>query len=507
MSHFRSRSLSLESLERRQVLNAGPISTDILLASVNLTAGTVEVSGGDVSRSLTINEHPLASSGTRVPFVDGDFNADGVTDLLAIDAATGSWWLQLNDGTQLFDMLVGSALPGVQVIDTADFNSDGLLDVVSIDTSNNLWVSLNSGTAFQHQTWGSLPTDWTVDQIFTGDFDGDGRVDVLSGQNDVGWQLASNQAGNGFSLDNWGTFPDFDWQTVLSGDFNGDNSDDVVALAPDLTWWFWQGGGEGPGHAAYFGHWKMANGWTDIGVGDFNGDGSDDVIGRTSEGDLRVGSSQGSSFNTWTWGTGWMDSAAWRNVSVRDLDGDGLADQLSQAGDDSWWYAHNEGGRFRNYYWQRSADVDFVTTGLVREGGIDIVDSMPTGGVDVRGLEVTASLSDDDLIQLSTTQSVVVDVVSFRSISGSLVPPENGVRTLARSGNFEVRYESFEESLEDTMVLTVGWNTTGKADLVATIQVAGLEFPIEVGASMGPEVDHLDVSATIANKAYFDTIA
>ena len=507
MFNARSRSLRLESLESRQVLNGAPISTDILLAAVDSSSGDVQVSGNGFSKALAIQQHPMARTGALVPFATGDFNGDHVTDLLAENSETGDWWLQLNDGKTVYNLPFADTLAGVEVIGTGDFNADGALDVASIHSATNaLWISINTGTSLQHQNWGSLPAGMSTDHLFLGDFDGDGRTDVLAGELDTGWKLAANQAGSSFAIQDWGTFPDYGWLTVLTGDFNGDNADDIVTLAPDLTWWFWQGGPGGQRFATNFGHWKMASGWTDIGVGDFNGDGSDDVIGRTPDGKLRVGTSQGNRFDTWIWGSGWIDSADWRNVTVLDLNDDGLPDQLSQAADGTWWYACNTGGSFTNHYWQRAADIDLILEDFFQLAALDVIDAMPADGVDLRGLVVSATLNAQNRIQLSTNQPVKIDGLSFRSVGGSLIPPANGATTVPGSDSFEVLYDGFLGRLETTMDLTVAWDTTGSPDLIATLQIGTLEVPIHVATSLGPAVAPLQAPAAIANQIYFETL-
>lgn len=507
MAYKDVRSLRIESLENRQVLSAGPISADIQLVSFDPSTGNISTTQNSESQPVMTNSHRAARNEVLTPFLTGDFSGDGVTDLLARDSGDNSWWLQLNDGTQLFELPIGDGINNREIIGAADFNQDQRLDVATIDTSTNeLWIAINTIDGFAHQRWGSFSIFASLDEIHIGDFSGNGRIDILSGETGGAWYLAENQTGTNFTVQEWGVFLDFDWQEIVTGKFNNDGIADVAALAPDNTWWLWQGGGGGFGNANYFGHSKSAVGWEDIGVGDFNGDGFDDVIGRTPDGKLHVGSTEGNKFNTWIWGSGWIDSADWRNVEVRDLNGDGLADQLSQAKDGTWWYAISDGFTFTNYYWQRATNVDFVLTNF-RSPAIDTIDSMPENGVDVRGIEVSAILNNQGRFEIRANAPLQVEGITFTSASGSLVPKSGGGAAQPGASGFQVTYGRIAPRLSSwPLRLDVGWDMTGTPDLVANITIGSTVLPIRVQRSIGPAVSNVDVSAEVANEIYFSTL-
>lgn len=381
----------IETLESRRVLTAVaqptlPLSTPDTNAALVTTYSDSHVRVRDSRGGYFIKTERLqhnAPNGEPNQILSGDFNGDGVTDILGVDAAN-DWWLQLNDGTQLFQIPVGTGLPNARHLGTADFDQDGRLDVISIDDDGGLWVSRNQTDGFVHEHWGDFAhkTGWS--QIFVGDYNGDGLTDVLGGEAGGSWWLAKNTGEGDFNNYHWGRYADFDWANVLDGEFTNDEHADVVARAPDNTWWIWEGTETGFKSARYFGHWKMHSEWNGVSVGDFNGDQINDVVGRASDGTLWVGSTIGDSFNTWRWGSGWIASADWSQVTVIDLNGDGLDDQVGHAADHTWWYALSHGNGFRNHFWNKGGEADFVVQNFRLEQGIDLIDSLPEGGKDPR---------------------------------------------------------------------------------------------------------------------------
>jgi hypothetical protein len=181
---------------------------------------------------------PLSFTG--LPVAAGDFNNDGMADLLATDGVL----LSQGDGT--FQAAASIALDLHPVV--GDFDGDGNLDVA---TSENLFLGLGDGT---FQPARPLPSMKGGGKLAAGDVNGDGNLDLVmlghvfeerkssGGKKETLWSLDGTTkvyvnvllgAGDGnfaalkpkqiYSLSNW-------WELVhfKLGDFTGDGQLDIL---------------------------------------------------------------------------------------------------------------------------------------------------------------------------------------------------------------------------------------------------------------------------------------
>lgn len=499
----------MESLEPRQVLSVTPLVEPVLVSHFS-DAG--EVAYTSVVDGVAEQSEPtLHNRGNDVDFekaFTADFTGDGVTDFLGHDA--NNWWLQVNDGTQLFNVELGEKQSNGEVVGAADITNDGKLDAVIVDrTSGEIFVLINEGNTANEVLWGQMSGITEDSYIFVDDYSGDGLVDVIVGNLGDAWTLAEN-TGSDFANVRYSDFPEFAWESVLTGDFSGDDVGDIAVRGPDQTWWVWFGKEGGFDPAKFWGHWKNRDTWHDVHVGDFTNDGRDDLIGRTEDGRLWVGSATDTRFHTWTWSKGWVDEGQWSNITLVDMDGDGLLDQVGKSRKDYWWFAHNVGDRFENHFWMQSPvsdDVEVVERVLLSEA-VNVAAALPDGGYDVTQTSLQISL--DDSNKLVLTGNVRLTGLSLTSASSGLITSSNvdpfigtlvnvptNVTLIAALGGF---YE-----LNGSVTLDTGWDPDADSDLVAEYGASGLTGSLlaEVSAELGPEVDPLEFDFAETNVDYY----
>ncbi|HEY7662632.1 MAG TPA: VCBS repeat-containing protein, partial [Xanthobacteraceae bacterium] len=301
----------------------------------------------------------------------GDFNGDGVTDLIWQDPTTGAsieWLMSRNGG-------VGSmpATPPVQgwtLVATGDFNHDGITDLMwqnSATGATSEWLMSASGGL------GSNPATppvagWSL--ITSGDFNGDGITDLM-------WQNATTGAtsewlmsANGLAS-NPATPPVSGWYLVATGDFNHDGITDMMwknAATGDTSEWLMSADGGLAGNPGTPG----GQGWSVVATGDFNGDGVQDLMwqnvltGATSE--WLMSASGGLANNPPTPG-----APGWKVAAIGDLAGgsiDELMWQNGASGATSEWLMSANGGLGTNpstpgaQGWNLAATGDFNGDGI-----------------------------------------------------------------------------------------------------------------------------------------------
>jgi hypothetical protein len=112
----------------------------------------------------------------------GDFNGDGVWDILWYYQPSGAIavWLMNSNGTIKSPVGLGTLPPATwSIAGTGDFNGDGISDILWLagGTSVVIWFMNSSGGIASAMNVANLPSGWTIAQ--TGDLNGDGKADIL----------------------------------------------------------------------------------------------------------------------------------------------------------------------------------------------------------------------------------------------------------------------------------------------------------------------------------------
>jgi uncharacterized protein (TIGR03437 family) len=155
----------------------------------------------------------------------GDFNGDGIPDLLIGNGGNVTVWYvpasgPYNDPSRQRFFSLGYA--GALV--TGDFNGDGKLDwAAALSNLNSVAVMLNDGAGgFTPAPGSPYAVGMTPTSIAVGDFNGDGKLDLVTGnQNDVTVLLNSAQRPALFTLKNAASFASsafFSSGTIMYGE-------------------------------------------------------------------------------------------------------------------------------------------------------------------------------------------------------------------------------------------------------------------------------------------------
>lgn len=211
----------------------------------------------------------------------GDFNGDQTSDILFQNAIDGSCYIWQVDGSKPLDGM--NALKGYGYIGKAvgadwkvkgvgDFDGDGVSDLV--------FQNARSGDVYVWDVDGSKPLDgwnsvkdagyvgrspgldWQVKVV--GDFNNDGKDDLLFQNAKDGslyiWELdgVNKLVGEGYV----GSVPGTAWEVKGAGDYNGDGKSDVLFQnAGTNQYYVWELNGPGPLVKGDFVGWTPPSEW------------------------------------------------------------------------------------------------------------------------------------------------------------------------------------------------------------------------------------------------------
>lgn len=306
---------------------------------------------------------------TKVPFsgrAKHDIDGDGRSDLLwrYISGGSGAFKYSIMNGATKGREKSFTWNPVYQLVTSGDFNGDGLLDVVWVQPSTRgswMWLGRADGS-FTGTSMGTYAAGWSI--VGSGDINNDGRDDLL-------WRYQQgNVAYFKYSLMNGASKiseKNFTWNSVYrlaaTGDFNADGYLDIVweeTAARRAYLWLGNSPGTFTGHALG----SYAAGWSIIGAGDIDGDGKSDLLWRYIQGGtgyfkytLMNGATKGSERN-FTW------NPIYQVVTTGDYNGDGRLDLV-------WFDSTSRGA----WMWQGASSGSFTSTALGKlPAGWSIVD-------------------------------------------------------------------------------------------------------------------------------------
>ena len=186
--------------------------------------------------------------------VSEDFNGDGRGDIMYMSYYAPHRWLVLLSNGNGFDAPANWRDLGAPVywrdlpssiyawgsLKKGDFNGDGLSDIMYMSTAPYKWiVMLSNGSGFEQETsWGphSLPYLYSWKLLGMGDFNGDSRSDVTyMSTPPYKWMVmpSKDSVFNPAAIWNSNTY-DFYIDSFRMADFNGDGKSDTIFLTSDV---------------------------------------------------------------------------------------------------------------------------------------------------------------------------------------------------------------------------------------------------------------------------------
>ncbi len=219
---------------------------------------------------------------------DGDFNGDGVTDLL---------WRNTSDGRIFYQPFASNGLPNGgtifytepnaawKIVHTPDLDGDGKADLLWYNTSTGqVYVMLMNGGTIKAQAmvYTEPNLSWSIAAV--GDFAGSGRTSQLLWRNSSTGQvyLQTLNFNPGFSQSGAMIYtePNTAWRVIGAPDLDGDGRSDLLWRndATGQVYGMLMNGGTIASQAMIYSEPNPA--WKIVAQGDYNGDGKADLLYR-----------------------------------------------------------------------------------------------------------------------------------------------------------------------------------------------------------------------------------
>jgi hypothetical protein len=297
------------SIERVSVDENGTQANGLSLAP-SISADGSQIAFASAASNLvdsdTNSRDDIFVATNEIPITVNDFNQDGFSDLVWRNYSTGENAIWFAENTNAFDSVFVNPTvsnPSWVIEGVGDFNQDGLSDLVWRNYStgdNTIWFLDGTGSVITSQAFLDVSDpSWRIQGV--GDFDADGYADDLvwrnyaSGENLIWFMEDSTPQGSA-------VIPvpvnDSNWEIAGVGDFDGDSlKDDLIwrnyATGTNLIWFMDSNVPQGSAEVSIS---VPDSSWRLEGAADFDGDSrANDLLWRNySTGDTVIWNLDGS---------------------------------------------------------------------------------------------------------------------------------------------------------------------------------------------------------------------
>lgn len=241
---------------------------------------------GELTTLSSINDANAAMSAITegyYPAAVGDFNGDGIADILWT-SANRDLYIWFGSANGFVPRYFGTVNSGWQVIGAADMNNDGTDDILFNNPSQHLISYQLMGDVTVSPSYKTVRYTAGYYPIAIGNFGGNGYAAIVwsSAKNDM--YIWYSTAQGTYTSRYITTFPS-GWSVVGRGDLDGDGVDDLIWLnSTGTVWGYWRMNANGTIGEVYSEAVPAPlQGYHVATVADFNGDGRADVLWTNGE--------------------------------------------------------------------------------------------------------------------------------------------------------------------------------------------------------------------------------
>jgi hypothetical protein len=397
------------TLQAGVVSAGGPIAPTGNVEILDTTNGKALLSTPSlVATSTMVNWNSVIEPVSEVfgTIIPGDFNGDGLTDLVYLSGGTNPQLAVLlgnGDGTLAATPKVTSIASGPWSFAVGDFNGDGTLDVAMTFSGSQTTLIVYLGNGDGTFTAGATTSENASVNNVVADFNGDGNEDIAAA-NAGQIQILT---GNGDGTFSNGPATTADCASFTVGDFNQDGKPDIACEDNGVTILLNNGDGSfRTGVTVPIGYGSVPV------VADFNGDGILDIASTTgvqdpdgAQDDGSISIYLGDGDGSFSLSTTYRVGAGPRTMVVGDFNGDGKADLAvvnSDASYDSTFLGNGDGSFVAagDLSSGQNAATTLIAADLNGDGATDLITNYTLG--------LAAYLAQPTMTALATANGLTV---------------------------------------------------------------------------------------------------